>query len=164
VDKKVKITGSVNLFIINIGIILLLMSLFAIFITYTQFINTVINIKNDLYYITQNGILSANKESLSLYNYEINLNTLKKNIEDILIKNYVKNGGAINNIKVKNIAIYIDSSEVFLHTRGRYKKPIIHIEIEVKFVPVIKKINAILTHNIIVHEDVKISMLEYEVN
>lgn len=143
---------------------MIIMSCFAIFIVYTQVLNTVMNIKSDLYYITQNGIIANNKEELALNNYLTDNTTLKSTIENILKRNYVKNEGSVKSIIVKNAQIYTNEEEIFIHTLGRYKKPIIHIEIEIAFIPLIKLPNLNSIYKINIHEDVKISLLEYEEN
>lgn len=157
--------GNVSFFIVTIGIIFSIMILFAFFLTYTQVINMVMNIKEDLYYVVSNSLLGFDKNELAYDNYVFDEEQMKNICENILNKNYLKEGvdenKFIKEINIKELKVY-SSEEAYIHTLGRYKSPIIHILIELKFIPIIKFKDQ-ESYNIIIHEDVKMELLKYEV-
>lgn len=156
-----RVKGSINIYFLTILSSLLIIILFAFCIMYVQMSSTILNIKNDLYSIIQNGIIANDKEELAVENYTAKENMLRQYIGVILDNNYIKEGSSIKSITIEECNYIIDKNAIKLHTSDRYRDPIIHIRIQIKFTPIIKIQNILEKITITVHEDVKATLMNY---
>ncbi len=93
--------GNIQLILVGIFFIFTLFMMFSLYILNIQVNKIVYPIKQDMFYIVQNSLLSLNVDELSYFNYSIDNMVLKDNIETLIRKNY-------DNVKVNNI--YYDES------------------------------------------------------
>lgn len=154
--------GNINIVFLTCVSGIIIVILFAFCIMYVQITSTIINIKNDLYSISQNGIVANDEEGLALNIYTAESNQLKNYIGNVLNKNYIKTGSSIKSINIEECTYIIKKEEVSKHTNGRYIDPIIHIKIKASFSPIIKINNISKTITIIIHEDVKATLMKYK--
>lgn len=136
--------------------------LFAYCIMYIQTVSIVMDIKKDLYYIVQNGIIANNKEDLALNEYNINDKDIRKYTEQILNKSYIKGTSGIIKIEINECAFIEDINMVKKHTNNRYNVPVIHILVTIYFKSIINTQNMSNVLAIKIHEDIKASLLQYE--
>lgn len=120
------------------------------------------DVKKDLYYISQNGVVANDKEDLALGTYNNSDKDIQKYIEEVLNKNYVKGTTGIVKIEINECRFIKDISIVKAHTNNRYDVPIIHIDLTIYFRSIIKTRNIEDVMKIKLHEDVKASLLKYE--
>lgn len=158
VRKKI---GNMSISVFAIFAMIVIVIIFAFSISYVQITSTILNIKNDLYGIAQNGIIANNKTELALNSYVVDKSQMKKYIQDILQKNYIRSNGYIKNIQVEECNMILDKNEVISHTKGRYDETIIHSNIKITFVPVFKIRGFEKEVSINIHEDVKAMLMQY---
>ncbi len=120
------------------------------------------DIKKDLYYISQNGIIANDKEDLALGKYNNSDKDIQKYIEEVLNKNYVKGTTGIVKIEINECKFIKDISIVKAYTNNKYDVPIIHIDLTIYFKSIINIQNMTDVMKIKLHEDVKASLLKYE--
>lgn len=158
VSKKI---GNISIYTFTLFAIVVMLIIFAFSISYIQITSTVMNIKNDLYNIVQNGIIANDKTELALNSYIGDKNQMIAYIQNLLQKNYMKSNSYIKDIRIEECDMLLDKNDILKHTNGRYDNAIIHLKIKVKFVPVIKIKNVADEVTIQIHEDVKIMLLQY---
>lgn len=140
--------------------LIIVVILLAIVLIYVQVTSTILSIKTDLLYILKNSIIAYNSYELSYEEYQVDEVALRNTIYTILRNNYVSEGSLVKSIEIKELYVY-NGQEADEHTDGRYKVPIVHIKVEVKFSPIIKLANDKENYNILMHEDIKLTLLEY---
>lgn len=153
--------GNVSIYVFVIFAMIVVIIIFAFSISYVQITSTILNIKNDLYNIAQNGIIANNKTDLALNSYVADKSQMKKYIQDILQKNYIRSSGYIKDIKVEECNIFLDKNEVISHTKGRYDETIIHLNVKITFVSILKIRGFENEVSINIHEDVKATLMQY---
>lgn len=153
--------GNINISIFVIIASLIILILFASCINYVQLTSTIMNIKNDLYNIAQNGIIANDKENLALNNYETDEKTMKQYVQTILVNNYLRANGNIKKIEIEECSIFLDKEDIKKHTNNRYYETIIHLTIKIVFKPIIKIRGISDEISIKIHEDVKSTLLQY---
>ena len=89
--------------IIFLGIIITVLMFMAIFVIYYQ-VNTITKkIRQDLFYASNNAIIAMDKEELLFSKYILNTQKAKNIIQEILVKNHIKDGGSITDILVEEL-------------------------------------------------------------
>ena len=133
--------------IASLGIIITIVIILSFFLLYYQ-INTISNsIRKDLFYISNNLVIGMDKEELFLGNYKINIDKSKTIIESLLKKNHIK--GYVKDIIIEKISFDKDDNKI-----------IVHITINVKFVPLIA-IGSKREYHFKLKDDTRISLLMY---
>lgn len=153
--------GNINISVFVIIAIFIILILFAFCINYVQLTSTIMNIKNDLYNIAQNGIIANNKEDLALNSYKADETRMKGYIQNVLSKNYIRDNGYIKRIIIEECNAILDKENVVKHTNGRYDETIIHLKIGIVFKPIIKMKGIYNEIYVNIHEDVKSTLLQY---
>lgn len=153
--------GNISISVLTIFAMIVIVIIFVFSISYVQITSTILNIKNDLYNIAQNGIVANNKTELALNNYIVENTQMKNYIQDILEKSYIRSNGYITSVQVVECNIIQNKSEIISHTKGRYDKTIIHLTIKMDFIPIIKIRGFREEVSIYIHEDVKAVLLQY---
>lgn len=151
--------GAVNIFI-PLGIVIIMIVLFSIFLTYYQVTVIINGIKQDLFYILQNSIIGCEQEGLKLGEYIPNNVQIYNAIESVITKNYIKEKSSIIDMKIEELNFITNSEEASVHTNGRINESMVHVRIKIKFKPIIKFENKEV-YDVILHEDVKVSFLKY---
>ena len=134
---------------ITIGLLVLIIILFATFLMYYQVNVIVTSIRKDLYYATKNTILSLDIQELSYGRYLIDIQRAKEMIEEILRKNYSKDNGSITKINIVDIQVQDTNENIVITT-----------EIKVGFQSVINLMGN-NNHTFKMKETIKISLMEY---
>lgn len=137
-NKKI---GNIEIvFMLFLFMIMMILS-FIIYMLYTQIMTYVLPPKQDLFYIVQNAYLSLNKNELEYNYYEIDENTLRQKVEQILSLNYTY-------CKLDNIIYYKDQNKVF-------------VEITVFIEPIILK-DYLGNFKLKIKDIIKLKMMEVE--
>lgn len=148
-NKKRKATKQGNVFI-PIGIIVLVIIFATIFLVYCQ-VNIIIdNIRHDLFYASNNAILSFDLQDLAHKKYTVDVNQTKDIIEYILNKNYTEADGGITKIEITDLKVVNSRQKVTLK-----------IQVQVTFDSVIN-IAGKREHSFKMIEEVGISLMEYK--
>ena len=153
--------GNVSISVLTIFAMIVIVIIFVFSISYVQITSTILNIKNDLYNITQNGIIANNKIELALNSYVADNTRMKNYIQDILERNYIRSKGYIMSVQVVECNTIYNKSEIISHTKGRYDEAIIHLRVKIGFIPIIKIRGFGEEFSIHIHEDVKTALLQY---
>lgn len=95
-DKIKSKKGSVEIIFICFTIIFAIFIFFSIYLLYSKININIYRVKQDLFNIVQNAVVSFDKEELSYNNFSVDEEQLIKNIEKILNLNY-------NNVKLNYI-------------------------------------------------------------
>lgn len=138
-----------NVFI-AIGILVLIIVFFATFLVYYQVNILIQNVRKDLYYASNNAILSFDTQELSYRNYIVDAEKTKEVIEYILNKNYTETGGSITEIAITDLNIQYIQDNVVITT-----------QIRVKFKSVINLMGE-NEHGFKMNESIKISLMDYK--
>lgn len=147
-ERKNEFGKQGNVFI-SVGIIILVIIFVITFLLYCQ-VNIVIeNVRQDLFYASNNALLSFDAQELSYNKYMIDEAKIKQIIESILNKNYAQTEGGITKIQVIQLDILNEQDKVN-----------IKIQVEVNFESVIN-IAGKNEHSFKMYEDIRISLLEY---
>lgn len=118
--RKLK-NGYFEIFFLSIFIVFILIIFTGIVILKLQINSYVYPLKEDIFYIVQNAIISCNENSLSNFDYVIDENLMKEKVDKILIENY-KNAKLVS-IKYNKL------------------KNVVYGKIEVEIVPMIFSLN-----------------------
>ena len=138
-----------NIFI-SIGLFALVVAFTTIFLVYYQVNIIVQTVRQDLYYASNNAILSFDVQDLSYRKYTVNMAQAKETIESLLNKNYTQSGGSIKKIQITN-----------LDTKYEQDKVNLDVEVQVTFRSVINLVGE-NEHKFKLNENIKISLLKYE--
>lgn len=153
--------GNVSISVFAIFAMIVIVIIFAFSISYVQITSTILNIKNDLYSIAQNGIVANNKTELALNNYIVDNTQMKEYIQHILERNYIRSKGYITSVQVVECNTIQNKNEIISHTKDRYDEAIIHLRVKIDFIPIIKIRGFRKEISINIHEDVKAALLQY---
>ena len=137
-----------NVFI-PIGILVLIIITFAMFLSYYQVNLIISNMKRDLYYVAREAIFAFDVKELSYRNYLINENNIKDKIEDSLTREYTQSTYNIKEIQVVNLELAYDKEGIN-----------VEVELIVKFKSIINLMGDNI-HEFNLREDVKISLMNY---
>ena len=133
--------------IISVGIIMLVLIFAVTFLLYYQVNIITESIRQDLFYVSNNSILSFDREQLSYGQYIIDKNKTKEIMEYLLNKNY--EDGSVTDIKIIDLNITYEKDKVRLNTK-----------IKVKFKSVIA-IGGKNEYEFKMKEQIKIALFEY---
>ena len=100
--------GSIEIFILSIGIMIMCIILTAVFLLYIQINSCIYNVKSDLFYIAQNAYIAVNRDELIYSNYIIDNNLLEEKIKYLLRQNYPNYNIKINKINYDYLNNNID--------------------------------------------------------
>lgn len=100
--------GSIEIFILSIGIMIMCIILTAVFLLYIQINSCIYNVKSDLFYIAQNAYIAVNRDELIYSNYVIDNNLLEEKITYLLRQNYPNYNIKINKINYDYLNNNID--------------------------------------------------------
>lgn len=137
-----------NIFI-PIGMLVLIIITFAMFLSYYQVNLIISNVKRDLYYIAREAILLFDVKELSYRNYLINGSNIKDKIEDGLTKEYTQSMYNIKEIQVMGVELAYNKEGVN-----------VGVTIKVKFKSIINLMGDNM-HEFNLREDVNISLMNY---
>ena len=136
-----------NITVISVGLILIVIIFAVTFLMYYQINIITESIRQDLFYVSNNSLLSFDTSDLAYRKYTVDENKTKEIMQCLLNKNY--SNGSITNIQITDLAITYEKNKVRLDT-----------EIKVKFKSVIT-IAGKNQHEFKMKEQVKIALLEY---
>lgn len=137
---------------------LIILVIFAIvLVQYFQINNTLSDIKNSMFYICQNALLSYDN-NLSLEEYNVSNLRLKKVIEQLINRNFLDKKSNIKSIDIKEIYVLTNENECIAHN-NRFSVPFVHLVLEISFEPIINLQNKMYSFTI--HEDVKVALMQY---
>ena len=159
---KILKSGNVTLMIFPIGLMVLIIILVAVAFVYIQIIVKIHDIKSNLFYIVSSSIHEDTLEGLACRDYLINEDNIRERINFLLMRNYINensNNGIIT-IKCEEVKLVKNEGAVIKRTNGKYKEPIICVNIGVSFKPIISTIGDKV--NIKIHDDIKFNLLEFE--
>ena len=139
-----------NIFI-PIGLVALVIIFATVFLVYYQVNIITENIRRDLFYASNNAILSFDLQDLAYKKYTANEQKAKQVIEYLLNKNYTETQGSITGIKVTNLKMIYEKDKVILD-----------VEIQVKFKSVIN-IAGKNEHSFKMKDKIKISLMDYQI-
>ncbi len=138
-----------NVFI-PIGIIVLVIIFATVFLVQYQLNIIIENVRHDLFYASNNAILSFDLQDLAYKKYTIDKNQTKQIIEYILNKNYTETKGSITKIRVLDLKITNKLDKVNIKT-----------QVEVTFNSVIN-VAGKNEHSFKMNDEINISLLEYK--
>lgn len=148
--------------IFPIGIMVLIIIVVAIVFLYIQIVVQIYEVKSNLFYMVSSSISDKDMENLAYRDYSFNVDEVQINVDKLLKKNYLKqnNVTGIIDIECKEIKLVKDENQVGVHTNKVYKVPILCVNVNVTFKPIISLIaNKV---NFEIHDDIKINLLEFE--
>ena len=134
---------------IAVGLLVLIILLFATFLLYYQVNVIVASIRKDLYYATRNAILSLDIQELSYSKYIIDTQKAQEIVEELLRKNYIKDNGSITKIEILDMQAESTDENIIITNK-----------IKVKFKSVINLMGD-NNHEFEINETIKISLMEY---
>ena len=134
---------------ITVGLLVLIIILFATFLLYYQVNIIVVSIRKDLYYATRNAILSLDTQELSYRKYIIDTQKAQEIVEELLRKNYIKDNGSVTKIEILDMRAECTDKNIVITNK-----------IKVKFKSVINIIGD-NNHEFEINETIKISLMEY---
>ena len=137
-----------NIFI-PIGLVVLVILFATIFLVYYQLNVIIENVRKDLFYASNNAILSFDTQDLAYKKYTIDKNKTKQVIENILNKNYTEIEGSVTKIEIIDLDIVQKENKVYLS-----------INVKVTFKSVINLAGE-NEHEFKMNENIKISLLDY---
>jgi len=136
-----------NVFI-PIGLVILVIIFVTVFLMYYQ-VNIIIeNVRRDLFYASNNAILSFDIKDLAYRKYTVDKEQTKQIIEYILNKNYADSD--ITKVQVTNLEILNEQNKIHLK-----------IQVQVTFKSVIN-IAGKSEHDFKMNENIKISLMDYK--
>lgn len=138
--------GNINVFV-PLGIAFLAIIFAGMFLGYFQINMVTAALRKNLYFLANNAIVAMDNQELSYGVYSIDLEKAKNIIQDLLNKTY-KDNTFIKEIKVTNISF--KEQEI----------PKLSLEVEVKFIPVIKA-QGKEQYKFTMKEEVKMSLMTY---
>ena len=154
--------GNVMLIIFPIGVTILIVILIAVIFLYIQIAVQIYDVKSNIFYLVQSSIDKEGFEKMAYRDYMLNSENIKKNLNDLLAQNYLNVDNrrvGIIDIKCNKISIFDAKEKVISHTKNTYNVPIICVNIEIKFTPIISFLGKEIKFNI--HDDIKLSLLEF---
>lgn len=137
-----------NIFI-PVGIVILIIIVVTVFLVYYQLNVIIENVRRDLFYASNNAILSFDTNELAYKKYVINEEKAKQIIEYILNKNYTEKLSSITKIEITDLKIMNLQDNVNLK-----------IQVKVTFNSVIS-IAGYKEHSFKMNESINISLLKY---
>lgn len=138
-----------NVFI-SVGLIVLVIIFVVTFLVYYQVNIITDNVRQDLFYASNNAILSFDTQDLSYKKYTVDENKTKKVIEYLLNKNYTETEGSITKIEITDLDIIYEQDKVRLDT-----------QVQVTFKSVINLAGE-NEHSFEMNENIKIALLDYK--
>lgn len=133
---------------------------FMIFMGFVDLNIQLDGIKNDLFFICQNAIFAYDYEELSYENYTVDIKKLENNLLNLLTQHYLSKESKILQINIKQVCSITNKHEILMHTNNELSVPLVHIELEVVFSPVLKFMSEDKM-KVLLHQDVKLSVMEY---
>jgi len=139
-------------------IIFCILILFVSLISYFQ-INTVLTgVKDSIFGISQNAVIAYDKEDLPYDVYNIDMKKLRDIMQELLYKNHIKGKNKIESIEIEEMYLISNENECLAHTNGKVQDTILHVNLEVSFMPIINIGNVA---KLSIHEDIKLSLMKY---
>lgn len=129
--------GSIEILFICLIIIFFMFIFFSIYLLYSKININIYSVKQDLFNIVQNSILSFDREELSYNNFEVNEEELVQSVNKLISLNY-------NNVKLSYL--YYDEYE---------KNIYIAVEVDLK----LRKFN--IKNKVIIKECFKLEMMRF---
>lgn len=146
--KRYKLSKRGNA-LISVGLIVLIIIFAITFLVYYQ-VNTIIEtVRQDLFYVANNAILSFDLKDLSYKQYTVNENKTKQVIEEILNRNYSSTNGSITKIEITNLKIIENKDKVE-----------VNMSVKVKFRMIINILGK-NEHEFTINENITISLMDY---
>ena len=131
--------GNIEVFFITILFMILIISISVIYILYIQINTYIYPIKQDVFYIVQNSYMSLNKEKLSYYEYDVDVEELNQRIKNLIELNY-------DNVEIEKINYNGDLNKI-------------EVTILVNFNPILLT-NQIGNVNLRINDTIKLKMME----
>lgn len=131
--------GNIEVFFITILFMILIISISVIYILYIQINTYIYPIKQDVFYIVQNSYMSLNKEKLSYYEYDVDVEELNQRIKNLIELNY-------DNVEIEKINYNVDLNKI-------------EITISVNIKPILLT-NQIGNINLKINDTIKLKMME----
>lgn len=132
--------------------------LFVALISYFQINTVLLGVKDSIFSISQNAIIAYNKQNLPYDVYDIDMEKLRNIMKELLYKNHMEGKSKIQSIELKELYLVTNKEECVIHTNGKFKDTILHVKLEVSFVPII---NTSDMKSMVIHEDVKLALMKY---
>lgn len=158
VSKK----GSICMLILPVALLVMLVVIITVVVTYFQISTQIYDVKMSIFNIVMAVTTSNDFENISYRDYSINKNIMKKNIEEMLNKNYIKNTNkksGIVKISCDEVRILNKVSQIVTHKGIVSKTPIVCVNTRIEFCPIISLLGR--NKEVMVHSDVKLSLLEF---
>lgn len=159
VSKK----GSICMLILPVALLVMLVVIITVVVTYFQISTQIYDVKMSIFNIVMAVTTSNDFENISYRDYSINENIMKKNIEEMLNKNYIKNTNkksGIVKISCDEVRILNKVSQIVTHKGIVSKTPIVCVNTRIEFCPIISLLGR--NKEVMVHSDVKLSLLEFD--
>lgn len=135
--------------VIALGITVILVIFCAIFLVQYQLNIIIDNVRRDLFYSCNSGVLSFDLEDLGYRKYTIDEYKMKETLQYILNKNYTEERGSITNIDVIALNANLNKDKVELD-----------VKIKVRFRSVVNLFGE-NSHTFTMKENVKIALMKY---
>ena len=159
VSKK----GSICMLILPVALLVMLVIVITIIVTYFQISTQIYDVKMNVFNIVIAVTTSNDFENISYRDYSINENIMKKNIEEMLNKNYIKDTNkkrGVVKISCDEVKILNKASQIITHKGIVSKTPIVCVNTRIEFCPIISLLGR--NKEVMVHSDVKLSLLEFD--
>lgn len=132
--------------------------LFVALVSYFQINTVLLGVKDSVFSISQNAIIAYNQENLPYDVYDIDMEKLGHIMQDLLYKNHMDGKSKVQAIDIKELYLITNKEECIIHTDGGFEDTILHVKLEVSFVPII---NMSEVKSLEIHEDVKLALMKY---
>ena len=148
--------------ILPVALLVMLVIVITIIVTCFQISVQIYDVKMSIFNIVMAVISSDDIENISYRDYSINENIMKKNIEEMLNRNYIKNTNkksGIVKISCDEVKILNKNSRDIVHKGIISITPIVCVNTRIEFCPIISLLGK--NKEVIIHSDVKLSLLEF---
>lgn len=135
---------------ISVGLVVLVIIFAVTFLVYYQVNIIAENVRHDLFYASNNAILSFDTQDLAYKKYTVDENKTKQVIEYLLNKNYTETEGSITKIEITDLDVIYEPDKVRLDT-----------QVKVTFKSVINLAGE-NEHSFKMNENIKIALLDYK--
>ena len=163
-DRTVTVNknGNIMLVFLPIAGVLIIIILTSLIFLYIQISVQIYGIKSNIFYLVQSSIINEDFQKMAYRDYSLDTSNILENLNTLLQRNYLKVDNkkvGIVSVKCTNVTVLTEKDDVVKHTKGKYKVPIICVNINIKFTPIMSFLGREIKFNI--HDDIKLSLLEF---
>ncbi|MEG1141229.1 MAG: hypothetical protein RSE41_02020 [Clostridia bacterium] len=100
--------GNIEITVLSLFAIVLVILISCVLLLYTEINNTILAVKNDLFYISQNAYFAMDSSEIVYNNYVVDNSKLNEIVSSLIKLNYPNNDITLNKIEYKDKKVYVD--------------------------------------------------------